>query len=116
MQYLSLQPFIPSGPDFDASKRLFEDLGFTLKWSQHGYAGFERDSCSFILQQYDNAEFAANLMLTVRVSSIKEFQAYVLERRLTETYSISVGPVTQQPYGTEINIIDLAGVCWHFVE
>jgi hypothetical protein len=40
----------------------------------------------------------------------------VLEKKLVERFGIRIGAVTQQPYGKEVNIIDIAGVCWHFVE
>jgi hypothetical protein len=40
----------------------------------------------------------------------------VIGKKLPERFGIKVGTVTQQPYGKEVNIIDIAGVCWHFVE
>jgi hypothetical protein len=35
---------------------------------------------------------------------------------LDEKFGIKLTKPIQQPYGKEVNIIDLAGVCWHFVE
>jgi len=32
MKFISLQPFVPSGEDFEGSKRLFQELGFTANW------------------------------------------------------------------------------------
>lgn len=116
MQFLSLQPFVPSGKDFENSKKLFEELGFNIDWDAGGYVGFEKDGCRFILQQYDNVEFAQNFMLTVRVNSAEEFRKTVIEKQLPEKYGIRIGEITQEPYGKEVNIIDIAGVCWHFVE
>jgi hypothetical protein len=116
MKFFSLQPFIPSGEDFDKSKRLFEELGFDKKWEVPGYAGFGRDECNFILQKYNNAEFAQNLMLTVRVDNVEEFREHIVGKRLEEKFGIKLGNITQQPYGREVNIIDVAGVCWHFVQ
>src|SRR5438128_2744184 len=116
MKFLSLEPFVPSGKDFEASKRLFVDLGFDAKWDAGDYVGFEREDCKFILQKYDNKEFAENYMLSVGVDSIEEFSAMVKEKQLVEKYGIKVGKITAQPYGKELNIIDIAGVCWHFVE
>lgn len=116
MTFLSLRPFIPSGPDFDKSLKFFEEIGFTLQWNQHGYAGFENGSCAFILQQYDSREFAENLMITVNVPNIEEFQQHINEKKLIEKYGTMIGEITRQPYGRELNIIDPAGVCWHFVQ
>ena len=55
-------------------------------------------------------------MLSVKVSSVEEFRKSVLEKELPQKYGIRIGQITQQPYGREVNIIDIAGVCWHFVE
>jgi hypothetical protein len=54
-------------------------------------------------------------MLNVRVSDIDDFLAMVKEKKLTEKFAIRVSPIISQPYGREVNLIDLAGVCWHFV-
>lgn len=116
MKFLSLEPFVPSGSNFESSKQLFLELGFTINWDAGDYIGFERDGCKFILQKYNNPEFAQNLMLSVRVSNVEEFWKAVNEKQLPEKFGIRVGKPTLQPYGKEVNIIDVAGVCWHFVE
>lgn len=116
MKFLSLQPFIPSGSDFDSSKNFFVELGFNISWDAGDYIGFEKDGCRFILQRFDNRDFAENFMVTVNVTSAEEFRQQVLEKKLPEKFGIRIGQVTQESYGKEVNIIDIAGVCWHFVE
>lgn len=116
MQFLSLEPFIPSGSNFEAAKNLFVDLGFNITWDAGNYMGFEKDECKFILQKYDNKAFAENLMINVRVNDIQEFRTSVIEKQIPEKYGIRIGEITHQPYGKEVNLIDMAGVCWHFVE
>ena len=116
MKFLSLQPFVPSGKDFEKSKQLFVELGFNVRFDAPGYSGFEKDGCMFILQHFDNRSFAENFMLTVRVDNASEFRKYVLDKKLPERFGIRIGEVSQQPYGIEVNIVDIAGVCWHFVE
>ena len=116
MKFLSLEPFVPSGSNFEGSKQFFTELGFTVAWDAGGYIGFEKDGCKFILQQYDNTAFAQHFMLSVKVSDAAAFRNSVLEKQLPEKYGIRISQVMQQPYGKEVNIIDLAGVCWHFVE
>ncbi len=115
MIFKSLAPFIPSGKDLEGAKQLFQELGFDKTWDQGDYAGFNKGECSFILQKYDNKEFAENLMLNVRVEDIDGFLAMVTEKKLTERFAIRISPIINQPYGREVNLIDLAGVCWHFV-
>ena len=116
MKFLSLAPFVPSGSNYEESKQLFQELGFKMNWEEGDFAGFGADGCNFILQKFDRKEFAENFMLTVRVSSVEEFRNRVIEKKLAERFGIRVGQVTQQPYGKEVNIIDIAGVCWHFIE
>ncbi|MGG9963131.1 hypothetical protein [Ferruginibacter sp. SUN106] len=116
MQFLSLAPFIPSGSNFESAKQFFAALGFNITWDGGGYAGFESGECKFILQEYNDKTFAENLMLTVKVDDVAAFRNSVIEKQLPEKFGIKLGAITQQPYGKEVNIIDMAGVCWHFVQ
>ena len=116
MQFLSLEPFIPSGNNFDAAKNLFVELGFKINWDAGDYIGFEQDGCKFILQKYDNKAFAENLMINVKVDDVQAFRNSLMEKKLPEKFGIRIGEITNQPYGMEVNLIDMAGVCWHFVE
>jgi hypothetical protein len=116
MKMLSLEPFVPSGKNFAASKLFFQDLGFKSNWDAGDYIGFQRDECRFVLQNYDKVDFAENFMLSVKVDDIAEFLKEVAEKKLAEKFGVRIGSLTEQPYGKEVTIIDLAGVCWHFVE
>jgi len=116
MKFLSLQPFVPSGNNFDGSKQFFIELGFNIVWDAGDYIGFERDGCKFILQNFTNKEFAENFMLSVGINDAEEFWRHVNEKQLPQKFGIRINPPAQQPYGKEVNIIDLAGVCWHFVQ
>ena len=73
MKFLSLEPFVPSGSNFESSKQLFVALGFTINWDTGDYVGFDKDGCKFILQKYDNIEFAQNFMISVRINNAEEF-------------------------------------------
>jgi len=116
MKFLSLEPFVPSGSNFESSKLLFQELGFKINWDAGDYVGFEREGCKFILQKYNNKAFAENFMISVRIDNAAEFLKELTEKQLVEKFGIIVGQPTKQPYGLEINMIDMAGVCWHFVE
>lgn len=116
MKFLSLQPFVPSGSNFNGAKKFFQELGFNLSWDAGDYIGFEKDSCKFILQRYNNKDFAENLMLTVTVTDVDEFRNQVIEMELSQKFGIRIGEISEQSYGREVNIIDMAGVCWHFVQ
>ena len=55
-------------------------------------------------------------MVNVRISNAEEFWKFVVEKKLPERFGIRIAKPRQQPYGKEVNIVDIAGVCWHFVE
>jgi len=116
MKLLSLQPFVPSGKDFEASMHLFKELGFNINWDAGDYVGFERDGCQFILQKYDNVSFAENLMISVGVDDVQAFSEMIKQKEIEMKFGVKISPILQQPYGKEVNLIDIAGVCWHFVE
>ena len=116
MKFISLQPFVPSGKEFEKSKQLFQALGFKIDWDGGDYIGFQRDGCKFILQNFYAKDFAENFMITVNVESVDEFYKEVKEKKLEEKFGIKIGVPSNQPYGREVNIIDIAGVCWHFVQ
>jgi predicted lactoylglutathione lyase len=116
MQFLSLEPFVPSGPDFKKSRELFLALGFKINWEEEGYAGFERDGCKFILQEFNRKDFAENFMISVKVSSAAEFLNMVKVENLSGRFNVRFTDIQEMPYGKEVNMTDCAGVCWHFVE
>jgi hypothetical protein len=116
MKFISLQPFVPSGSDFENSKQFFQEIGFNISWDAGDYIGFENNGCKFILQKFDNKDFAENFMITVAIDSADEFRKEVIQKQLPQKFGIRIGEVSDMPYGREVNIIDIAGVCWHFVQ
>ena len=116
MKFISLEPFVPSGANFEGSKKLFQELGFTLTWDAGDYIGFQHAECKFILQKFDNKDFAENFMITVGVTNVDEFRKGAIEKELPKKFGIRIGEASDQPYGREVNIIDIAGVCWYFVQ
>src|SRR5436189_4170255 len=88
MKFLSLEPFIPSGKNFESSKQFFQELGFKINWDAGDYIGFQKDDCRFILQKFNNKEFAENFMLSVKVSNIDEFRQGVLDKQLPQKFGI----------------------------
>jgi hypothetical protein len=116
MKLISLEPFVPSGNDMEGSKALFQELGFRINWDAGDYVGFQRDNCKFILQKFNNKEFAENFMINVRIESADEFWKELTEKKLGEKFGIRLKAPVDQPWGREVNLIDKAGVCWHFVE
>lgn len=116
MKYNSIEAFVPSGKDFQKSKELFLELGFNIVWEANDYAGFENNGCRFILQNFDNRDFAENFMLSVKVDDLDEFWKKISEKNLPEKFGVKLNEPKNFPWGREVNLIDIAGVCWHFAE
>ena len=55
-------------------------------------------------------------MLSIKITNAEEFWNEVNEKQLPAKFGIRLAKPAQQPYGIEVNIIDIAGVCWHFVK
>jgi hypothetical protein len=107
-------PFVPSGGDYEASRRLFAELGFREEWERNGYAAFRNGDAQFILQNFDDATFAGNFMVKIVVEDLDAWWQAVSSKQLDKTYpTFRIKPPTNFPWGREVNFIDLAGVCWH---
>ena len=110
----SLRSFVPSGKNYDASRRLFADLGFEEVWENNGYAGFRNGGAEFILQRFDDDHFAQNFMVRLNVDDLDRWWETVSRKGLDRTYpGVRLTGPTDHPWGREVNLIDLAGVCWH---
>ena len=114
MKYNSIEPFVPSGKDFRKSKELFLELGFNIAWENDDLILFENNGLQFFLQRYDVKEFAENLMLRVTVDDLDEFWKEISTLNLPEKFGVKLKEPTNFPWGREVNLIDIAGVCWHF--
>ena len=69
----SLLPFVPSETDYEASRRLFVDLGFEEVWEDNGYAAFRNGGAAFILQRFDDQHFADNVMVGLNVDNLERW-------------------------------------------
>ena len=114
LQVLSLAPFVPSGADYDASRRLFIELGFEETWENHGCAGFRNGAAQFILQKFDLRSFAENYMVRINVKDLELWWDAISGKHLDQKFpGFRINPPANYPWGREVNFIDLAGVCWH---
>jgi hypothetical protein len=114
LRALSLLPFVPSGKDYEGSRRLFKDLGFEELWANSDVACFKNGDAQFLLQKYDVESFAENFMVRLNVPDLDAWWEAVSRKRLEETYpKFRIRPPEVFPWGREVNFTDLAGVCWH---
>jgi hypothetical protein len=116
MKVLNIRAFVPSGPDYAKSKQFFQDLGFNMVFAQPDFACFEKDGHEFFLQNYNQPGFTHHYMMAVGIDNAEACSNEIIEKKLPEKYGIRVWPIIDQPYGKEVNIADVAGCLWHFVE
>lgn len=110
----SLLPFVPSGKDYEISRRLFSELGFEEIWENSGCAGFRNGDAQFILQKFDDRHFAENFMVRLNVPDLDQWWTAVSRLQLDQRYpGFRMNPPRDFPWGREVHFIDLAGVCWH---
>lgn len=116
MKYNSIEAFVPSGADFKKSRELFLELDFVINWEFDDVIGFENSGCKFILQKNDDKPFAENFMMSIKVDDLDEFWQKISEKKLPEKFGVKLQEPKIFPWGREVNMIDIAGVCWHFAE
>lgn len=109
----ALRPFVPSGKDFEESRRLFRELGFEEEWAGDGYAGLRNGDARFILQKFDVRSFAENFMVRLDVADLDAWFAAVAAKGLEAKFpGFRISPPVEQPWGREVTFVDPAGVCW----
>ena len=59
---------------------------------------------------------AENFMVNVQLDDVDGFRSGLVERGIPEQFGIRLSEAKNMPWGREVNLIDLAGVCWHFVQ
>jgi hypothetical protein len=110
----AILPFIPGGADFARSRALFRELGFAEEWDAGDVVGMAWGGARFILQNFHDDAFAANLMMKLQVVDLDAWWAAVEPKRLAAKHpGFRIKPPTTVPWGREVCFIDLAGVCWH---
>jgi hypothetical protein len=113
-QATTLYPFVPSGRHFARSIELFAALGFEKQWEGAGYAGLRFGGAYFLLQDIDVPDWQQNQMITFEVSDLDGYWAELQAKGLEANFAgVKLRAPTEFPWGREVHIIDLAGVCWH---
>lgn len=110
------RPFLPAR-DFALSKAFYEALGFT-KLLDGEVAIFAIGSSSFVLQNYFQADWAANSMMQLMVDDLDGWWRHIQKLDLTARFGVPQPKAPAlQPWGLRIAyVVDPAGVLWHVAE
>ena len=113
---VELKAFVPAR-DFALSKQFYQDLGFTMPWSDDDLASMRHGNVSFLLQNYYVKELADNFMMHLLVEDVDAWWARVQEKQIAEKYGVKVLPPEQRPWKMrDFVVIDPSGVLWRIAE
>lgn len=111
---IRLQPFVPSGSEFARALEFFAALGFEKTWEVEGLAGLRSGEACFLLQNIDIPVWQENQMIVFEVADLDGYWAEIEAKDLVSRFpGVRLREPSTFPWGREIHIIDLAGVCWH---
>ena len=103
--------------DFDLSKRFYQDLGFTLAFTDDEIAYFHCGDCSFLLQCFYVTALADNFMMHLLTPNVDAWWAHVEAAGIAEKYGVRVTPIEPQPWAMrDFTVTDRSGVLWRIAE
>ena len=114
LQTIEIKAFVPAR-DFDLCKRFYQDLGFTMAWSDENLAYFRHGPSSFLLQNF--AEAPDNFMMHLLVEDVDAWWRHVEEQKLVEKYDVKAEPPADRPWGMrDFVIVDPTSVLWRIAQ
>jgi uncharacterized glyoxalase superfamily protein PhnB len=112
MTTIEAKAFVPAR-DFDLSKQFYQDLGFTLAWSEADLAYFHHGGSAFLLQNFYNHSHADNFMMHLLVKDVDAWWRHIESRRLAAKYGVTAQPPEDRPWGLrDFVLVDPTGVLW----
>jgi len=119
---IELKAHIPA-KDFEASKRFYQDIGFTLCWSNgrlaylhYGPHG-EQGKVGFLLQDYYVKVFAENLQMHLLVKDVDAWWTQIQAEQISKKYAVAIGPPEDRDWKMrDFTLFDPSGVLWRIAQ
>jgi hypothetical protein len=115
---IELKAYLPA-KDFELSKQFYQDIGFTLCWSNGGLALLHYGPCGepvpfgFLLQDHYVKEFAENLQMHLLVKDVDAWWAHIQAKQISQKYRVETGPPKDQEWKMrDLELFDPSGVLW----
>ena len=119
---IELKAHLPS-KDFELSKQFYQDVGFTLCWSNgnlaylhygpHGSHG----KVAFLLQGYYVKEFAENLQMHLLVKDVDAWWSEIQAKQISQKYGVGIGQPENRDWGMrDFTMFDPCGVLWRVAQ
>jgi hypothetical protein len=122
LEAIELKAYLPAR-DFEVSKQFYQDIGFTLCWSNAGLALLhygphgELGNPSFLLQDYYVKEFAENLQMHLLVKDVDAWWAQIQAKQISQKYAVQIGPPEDRDWKMrDFTLFDPAGVLWRVAQ
>jgi Glyoxalase/Bleomycin resistance protein/Dioxygenase superfamily len=115
---IELKSHVPA-KDFELSKQFYQDLGFTLCWSNGGLALLHygphdvHGLPAILLQDHYVKEFAENLQMHLLVKDVDAWRAHIQAKQIAEKYGVVIGaPEDREWKMRDFVLLDPSGVSW----
>lgn len=113
---VEIKAFVPA-LDFEVAKQFYLALGFEVPWSSEDLAYVRRGNTSFLLQAFDEPEFARNYQMHLLVENVDEWHAHVVAARVAQRFSVAVGQPEDRPWAMrDFTLFDPSGVLWRVAQ
>jgi hypothetical protein len=119
---IELKAHLPA-QDFELSKRFYQDIGFTLCWSNEGLAYLhygphgDHGKVGFLLQDFYTKEFAENLQMHLLVKDVDAWWADFQARQIPDKYAVRAEPPEDRPWKMrDFILFDPSGVVWRIAQ
>ena len=119
---IELKAHLPA-QDFEVSKQFYQDVGFTLCWSNSGLAYLhfgphgEHGKAGFLLQDFYVKEFAENLQIHLLVKDVDAWWEQIQAKKISEKYAVSIGSPEDRDWKMrDFTLVDPSGVLWRIAQ
>jgi hypothetical protein len=119
---IELKAHLPS-KDFEVSKQFYQDIGFTLCWSNGGLALLHygphgvHAQPAFLLQNYYVKEFAENLQMHLLVQDVDAWSAQIQAKQISRKYGVEIGQPEDRDWKMrDFTLFDPCGVLWRIAQ
>ncbi len=118
LKAIELKVHLPS-KSFEVSKQFYQDIGFTLCWSNGDLALLHYGPhgqpvhVGFLLQDYYVKDLAENLQMHLLVKDVDAWWAHMQARQISEKYGVAMGKPEDRAWKMrDFTLVDPSGVRW----
>ena len=113
---VEIKAFVPA-VDFELSKQFYVALGFEIPWSSEDLAYVRHGATRFLLQAFDQSDFAKNYQMHLLVENVDDWHAHVTATGVGKRFGVSIGEPADRPWAMrDFTLFDPSGVLWRVAQ